>query len=95
MSNTPFKLIPSHGSYFECYSYAEFSDERDKDLAIRLTRENAVATIPMSSFTKTKLITEYYVSALRKRRKRWNVLFSGLCPDDYTCSEAVFSRSAI
>lgn len=52
MSETSFKLIPSHGSYFECYSYAAFSDEPDKKLAIRLTREKAVATIPMSSFYK-------------------------------------------
>ncbi len=52
MQQTPFKLIPSHGSYFECYSYAYFSNEADKDLAIRLTKEKAVATIPMSSFYK-------------------------------------------
>ena len=52
MQQTSFKLIPSHGSYFECYSYADFSNEADKDLAIRLTKEKAVATIPMSSFYK-------------------------------------------
>lgn len=52
MQQTPFRLIPSHGSYFECYSYAGFSDEPDRELAIRLTKEKAVATIPMSSFYK-------------------------------------------
>lgn len=52
MQQTPFTLIPSHGSYFECYSYAGFSDEPDKALAIRLTKEKGVATIPMSSFYK-------------------------------------------
>lgn len=52
MKATPFQCIPSHGSYFECYSYANFSDEPDKDLAIRLTKEYGIATIPMSAFYK-------------------------------------------
>jgi len=52
MQQTPFKLIPSHGSYFECYSYNEFSEEADHKLAIELTKEFGVATIPMSSFYK-------------------------------------------
>lgn len=50
MKNTPFTCIPSHGSYFECYSYAGFSDETDKALAIRLTKEYGIATIPVSAF---------------------------------------------
>ncbi len=52
MQQSSFKLIPSHGSYFECYSYSGFSNEADKELAIRLTKEKGVATIPMSSFYK-------------------------------------------
>lgn len=50
MKDTPFICIPSHGSYFECYSYQNFSHEADKDLAIRLTKEYGIATIPMSAF---------------------------------------------
>lgn len=52
MKATPFQCIPSHGSYFECYSYGHFSQEPDKELAIRLTREYGIATIPMSAFYK-------------------------------------------
>lgn len=52
MQQTPFKLIASHGSYFECYSYSHFSNESDKELAIYLTKNFGVATIPMSSFYK-------------------------------------------
>lgn len=52
MKATPFKCIPSHGSYFECYSYTDFSAESDKDLAIRLTKEYGIATIPVSAFYK-------------------------------------------
>ena len=52
MKTTPFKCIPSHGSYFECYSYGHFSKEKDKDLAIRLTKDYGIATIPVSAFYK-------------------------------------------
>lgn len=52
MQQTPFKALPSYGSYFQCYSYEGLSDEGDLDYAIRLTREKGVATIPMSSFYK-------------------------------------------
>lgn len=50
MEKTPFRCVPSHGSYFECYSYEGFSSETDKELAIRLTKEYGIATIPVSSF---------------------------------------------
>jgi len=52
MKATPFECIPSHGSYFECYSYAGISEESDKDFAIRLTKEYGIATIPVSAFYK-------------------------------------------
>lgn len=54
MKETPFECIPSHGSYFECYSYGHFSKETDKDFAIRLTKEYRVATIPVSSFYQNR-----------------------------------------
>lgn len=52
MAQTPFTCIPSHGSYFECYSYAAISDEADMAFAKRLTAEYGVATIPVSAFYK-------------------------------------------
>jgi methionine aminotransferase len=54
MQATPFKLIPSYGSYFECYSYEHFSNESDVDLAVRLTKDYGIATIPISSFYNNK-----------------------------------------
>lgn len=50
MKNTPFRCLPSSGSYFECYDYSNFSDEADKDLAVRLVKEYGIATIPVSAF---------------------------------------------
>lgn len=50
MKNTKFDLLNTSGSYFICASYGRISDEADKDIAIRLTKEAGVATIPLSAF---------------------------------------------
>jgi methionine aminotransferase len=50
MSVTRFKPLPSHGSYFQTYSYATISEDKEREFAIRLTKENGVATIPVSAF---------------------------------------------
>ena len=50
MSGTKFEPLPSYGSYFQIYSYKNISDESEKDIAIRLTKERGVATIPVSAF---------------------------------------------
>ncbi len=52
MQATPFEVIPSHGSYFELYSYASFSQESEQTLAERLVTDCGVATIPASAFYK-------------------------------------------
>ena len=52
MTQTKFKPLPSHGSYFQLYSYKGISDESEKELAIRLTKDFGVATIPASAFYK-------------------------------------------
>lgn len=53
MLQTKFKALPSYGSYFQLYSYADITDENEKDFAIRLTKEYGVATIPTSVFYKS------------------------------------------
>lgn len=50
MSSTRLKPLPSFGSYFQIYSYADISEETEMDFAVRLTRERGVATIPVSAF---------------------------------------------
>jgi len=54
MDQTNFKSLPSHGSYFQLYSYAEISEENESDFAIRLTKAAGVACIPTSAFYKNK-----------------------------------------
>jgi len=50
MTGSRFTLLDSHGSYFICGTYGKISDEPDRELAIRMTREIGVATIPVSAF---------------------------------------------
>jgi methionine aminotransferase len=50
MESTKFTPLPSFGSYFQLYKYDRISEESDKDLAIRITKEYGVATIPVSAF---------------------------------------------
>jgi len=45
-----FKPLPSRGTFFQNLAYDAVSDERDTDLAIRLTKEKGIASIPVSVF---------------------------------------------
>ncbi|WP_345827554.1 methionine aminotransferase [Erwinia sp. HDF1-3R] len=57
---SPFRLLPSAGSFFMLASYAEFSDLPDSEMVKKLIVEYGVATIPLSAFytdgTDNKLI---------------------------------------
>jgi methionine aminotransferase len=52
MRDTGFGMLESKGSYFVCAKYDRISDEPDVDFATRITKENGVATIPVSVFYK-------------------------------------------
>jgi len=55
MSQTKLRALPSYGSYFQIYSYRNISNEPEKDMAIRLTKEGGVATIPVSAFYTSEI----------------------------------------
>jgi methionine aminotransferase len=50
LEGSRFKLLPSQGSFFQCVDYSAITDEFDQDLAVRLTKEIKVASIPISVF---------------------------------------------
>ena len=50
-----FTFTPSKGTYFQALDYSNISNENDYDLAIRLTEEKGIASIPISVFNKNKL----------------------------------------
>ena len=50
LKGSRFKPLPSRGTFFQNLAYDAISAERDTDLAIRLTKEKGVASIPVSVF---------------------------------------------
>ena len=54
IKDSRFTIIPSRGTYFQLLGYAAISDEKDMDLARRLTIEHKVASIPVSAFYENR-----------------------------------------
>ena len=50
LSSSPFEVVPSAGTYFQLIDYSQWSNEADAELAVRLTREAKLASIPVSPF---------------------------------------------
>lgn len=50
LRGSKFKFIPASGSYFQLLDYSTITNEKDTEYAIRLTKENGVASIPTSVF---------------------------------------------
>jgi len=50
LEGSKWTIMPCDGSYFQLLGYRDFSDESDVDLAMRLTKEVGVASIPLSPF---------------------------------------------
>ncbi len=53
LSDSPFEVVPSAGTYFQLLDYGNWSNEPDAELAMRLTREAKLASIPTSPFYQT------------------------------------------
>jgi methionine aminotransferase len=54
LKGTPFRFVPAQGSFFQLVSYGHLSQESDFELAVRLTKEIGVASIPISVFFHEK-----------------------------------------
>jgi methionine aminotransferase len=50
LEGSKFGVTPSAGTYFQLIDYSEWSNEPDTELAVRLTREAKLASIPVSPF---------------------------------------------
>lgn len=54
LKGSNFKILPSHGTYFQNLSYQKISEDSDLDFAVRLTKEHKIASIPLSVFYTEK-----------------------------------------
>ncbi len=50
IKGSKFKALPCFGSYFQLLDYKKLSDMKDTEYAIQLTKENGIASIPVSVF---------------------------------------------
>jgi len=50
IKNSRFKIIPSHGTYFQLLDYSAITDEKESDFAKRLVTEYGIASVPVSPF---------------------------------------------
>ncbi len=50
LSATKFELLPCQGTYFQCVTYKNISQDTDTDMATQLIAKNGVAAIPLSAF---------------------------------------------
>ncbi|MFD1294940.1 methionine aminotransferase [Lutibacter holmesii] len=57
LKESRFKFVPSKGTYFQLLNFKEITSESDFDFAMRLTKEQKIASIPISVFNKHHLDT--------------------------------------
>lgn len=50
MTQTKFKAVPTHGTYFQLFTYDAISDLPEKEFALWLVQNHGVAGIPVSAF---------------------------------------------
>lgn len=50
-----FKIVPSHGTYFQLLDYSDISDLNEMDFAMELITKHKIAAIPVSPFYSNKM----------------------------------------
>jgi hypothetical protein len=54
MIDSPFKIIPTQGTYFQLIDYSEISELNDLDFSYNLLMNAKVSSVPLSTFYKQK-----------------------------------------
>lgn len=79
LSNSKFKPLNCHGTYFCLADYSEISDENDIDFAKRITKEFGVASIPVSVFYADKTDNKVVRFCFAKEDETLNKAIELLC----------------
>ncbi|MHB1106351.1 MAG: methionine aminotransferase [Lutibacter sp.] len=58
LKNSRFNFYPSKGTYFQLLNFSKITNESDVDFAIKLTKEQKIASIPISVFNEAGLDTK-------------------------------------
>ena len=73
ISGSKFKIIPSHGTYFQLLDYSEITAENDINFAERLVLEYGIAAIPVSVFYNSPLDEKVLRFCFAKKEKTLNL----------------------
>ncbi|MDO9274515.1 MAG: methionine aminotransferase [Lutibacter sp.] len=57
LKDSRFNFIPSKGTYFQLLNFSKITNESDIDFAIKLTKEQKIASVPISVFNEAGLDT--------------------------------------
>jgi methionine aminotransferase len=79
IKDSRFKLFPCSGSYFQLLGYDKISKEQDYDLAVRLTKENKIAGVPVSVFYHDKTDNHVLRFCFAKNEETLNQAAEILC----------------
>ena len=74
-----FNFIPSSGTYFQLLDYSLITEENDINYAIRLTKENKIAAIPISVFNTNGLDNKMLRFCFAKRNETLKKAADVLC----------------
>ena len=69
LAGSRFGVSPSAGTYFQLLDYSQISDELDTELAVRYTREQGIASIPVSVFNEAPSAGRYLRFCFAKREE--------------------------
>ena len=74
-----FEFVPSKGTYFQLLNFAKITDEYDYDFAIRLIKENKIASIPISVFNNNNYDTKVLRFCFAKKNETLKKAADVLC----------------
>jgi len=79
LKKSRFSFLPSAGTYFQLVRYDGISKERDTDFSVRITKENKVASIPVSVFYHEGVDNKYIRFCFAKSEKVLQAAAEELC----------------
>ena len=79
IKNSRFKVVPSHGTYFQVLDYSDISNEGGMDFAVRMIKEFGMASIPLSPFYQDKTETHRLRFCFAKEKETLDKAVEILC----------------
>jgi len=79
IKSSRFKIVHSFGTYFQLLDYSDISEESGMDFAVRMIKENGVASIPLAPFYQDKTETQRLRFCFAKEKETLDKAAEILC----------------